>query len=123
MINGAQWTDTVSGSQRAGESEVTRHAVLHSEAPRWDVRNGTRSLRVETTTRYTVNGAGQNSGQPFELSGGGTAMSEGFISEDGRFLGGENRDSTGMTISLPVQQLAIPVSQRLHSTITVLPLP
>jgi len=120
---GEQWTDTVAGSQRAGESEVTRRAIVQSQAPAWDVRNSTRSLRIETVTRYTVSGAGQNSGQPFEMSGGGAATSQGFIAEDGRFLGGESRDSTGMMISLPVQGLAIPVSQRLHSTVSALLVP
>ncbi len=120
---GEQWTDTVAGSQRAGESEVTRRAVVYSQASAWDVRNGTRSLRIEATTSYTVSGAGQNSGQPFEMSGGGATASQAFLAEDGRFLGGESRDSTDMTISLPVQGLAIPVRQRSHSTITAFLLP
>jgi hypothetical protein len=118
---GAGWTDTMSAAQRNGASEITRQGVLHSTAAAWEPHAGARSMRVETTATYNVMGSGQNSGQPFELSGAGTTTGQAFIAEDGRFLGGESRDSTTLTITLPVQRLTIPVSQVLSSSVVTIP--
>src|SRR5207302_1918189 len=82
---------------------------------------GTRSLRLEATSTYQVAGAGQNLGQPFDLSGSGSATVVSFIAADGRYLGGESRDSTSLTVHLAVQGLAVPVTQLTHTTVAVLP--
>src|SRR5207249_5709117 len=44
-----------------------------------------------------------------------------FIAADGRYLGGESRDSTTLTVRLTVQGVAIPVTQVTHTTVAVLP--
>ena len=44
-----------------------------------------------------------------------------FIAADGRYLGGESRDSTSLTVHLAVQGLAVPVTQVTHTTVAVLP--
>lgn len=118
---GAAWVDTVSAVQRSGSSEITRQGVLRSTAPAWEEHAGARSVRIEAASTYSVMGSGQNSGQPFELSGAGAATTRTFLAEDGRFVGGESRDSTTLTITLPVQRLSIPVSQVLSSSVVTLP--
>jgi len=117
---GASWTDTLSVTQRAG-GDVTRRAVQQSRAVAWEDRNGARSLRLETSASYSVSGAGQNGGQFFQISGTGTTTGRLLIAEDGRFLGGESRDSASLALALPAQGLTIPVTQVVHSTVTILP--
>jgi hypothetical protein len=118
---GAGWTDTVSAVQRNCNSEVNRQAVLRSTAAAWEERARTRSLRIETAGIYSVSGSWQSSGQPLTLNGAGTTATQSFVAEDGRFLGGESKDSLTGTITLPVQQLTIPVSQVLSSSVVTIP--
>ncbi len=117
---GAAWSDTVSWTQRGGGAEVTRRTVQQSSAAAWEDHNGTRSLRVEASGTYSVAGSGQNGGQFFQIGGTGTTTARAFLAEDGRFIGGEARDSASLTLTLPAQGLTIPVTQLLHSTITLL---
>lgn len=118
---GTAWTDTMALTQRNGDGAVTRRVTIHSTATAWEDHNGTRSVRIESSTTYSVAGSGQNGGQSFEVGGTGMTTAHAFVAEDGRFLGGESHDSTSLTISLPAQGLAIPVTQVLHSTVSVRP--
>lgn len=118
---GAAWTDTATVTQRGNGGTVTRHSTGHSQAVGWEDRAGTRSLRIEASATYSLTGSGQNGGQPFQVNGTGTSTARSYVAEDGRFLGGESRDSTTLTVSLPAQGLAIPVTQVLQSSVTVRP--
>jgi len=118
---GATWTDTVETTQKAGGSEVSRRTITHATAGAWEDRLGTRSVRVDGTQTYRVAGGGKNAGQPFELSGAGTGSGVSYLAFDGRYLGGEWRDSTNLTVRLPVQGVAVPVIQVTHTTVAVLP--
>lgn len=118
---GDEWTDTLSVTLHAGGAEVTRRAVLASKAIAWAPHAAGWSLEIDTQGAYTVTGSGANNGQPFALTGTGVTVARTFLADDGRFLGGESRDSTVLTVTLPVQSLTIPVTQILHSTVAVLP--
>jgi hypothetical protein len=117
---GAEWTDTVSTSDRAG-IDVTIKAIGHSRAAAWEQRNGTRCLRLEVSSTYTVVGAGEQGGQPLEVSGTGTRTGVHFLAVDGRYLGGEVHDTSAIVVGLPVQGMTVPVRQVSHATIAVLP--
>jgi hypothetical protein len=117
---GAEWTDTVSTSDRAGV-DVTIKSVGHSRAAVWEQRNGTRCLRLEVSSAYTVVGAGEQGGQPLEISGTGTRTGVYFLAVDGRYLGGEVSDTSAIVVGLPVQGMTVPVRQVSHATIAVLP--
>lgn len=117
---GAAWTDTVTENDRAAGS-VTVTSINRSNAAAWEDRNGTRALRVEVTSGFTVKGNGQQAGQPFEVAGTGVRSGIDFVAVDGRYLGGESHDSTSMTISLPVQSMTIPRTQVSKTTVQVLP--
>lgn len=117
---GADWTDTTTTQDRAG-IEVTIKATSHSRATTWEQRNATRSLRLEVRSAYTVVGSGDQGGQPLDVTGTGTRTSLQFIAIDGRYLGGEVRDSSSITVGLPLQGMTVPVLQISNSTITVLP--
>ncbi len=118
---GAAWTDTLETTQKGAGAEVSRRAIMRATAGAWSEYAGTRSLRLEASSTYQVAGAGTNAGQPFELSGSGSATAVSFIAADGRYMGGESRDSTTLTVRLPVQGVAIPVIQVTHTTVAVQP--
>ena len=118
---GAVWTDTVETTQKSGDTESSRHTILHANATGAGERSGVPTLRVESSQSYHVAGSGKNAGQPYELAGEGSANGTALITADGRYVGGESRDSTAFTIRLPVQGVAVPVVQVTRTTVAVLP--
>jgi len=117
---GAAWTDTVETTQKGSDATSSRRATIHATATPWE-RAGVSGLRVETSQTYHVTGSGKNAGQPYELSGDGTATGTAFLAADGRYMAGEVRDSTALTIRLPVQGFSVPVVQVAQTAISVLP--
>src|SRR5262245_47942190 len=117
---GAAWSDTTTENDRAA-GNITITSVNHSKAAAWEDRNGTRTLRLEVTSEFKVQGNGQQAGQPFEVGGAGLRSGVDLIAVDGRYLGSESRDSTNMTITLPIQAMTIPRTQVSKTTVTVLP--
>lgn len=119
---GAAWIDTVETVQRPAGAEVSRRSIVHATtAAAWEDHAGARSLRVVSDQTYQVTGSGKNLGQPFDLSGSGTGTGTVFIAADGRYVGGESRDSTALTVRLPVQGMEVPVIQVARTTVAVLP--
>ena len=118
---GATWTDTVETTQKGGDATSARHATVHASATTWEERAGVSGVRVETSQTYRVTGSGKNAGQPYELSGEGTATGTAFLAADGRYMAGEVRDSTALTIRLPMQGVSVPVVQVAHTAVSVLP--
>jgi hypothetical protein len=116
---GAEWTDTLTTSDRAG-IDVTIKSIAHSRAATWEQRNGTRCLRLEVGSAYSVVGTGEQGGQPLEVSGTGTRTGVQFLAVDGRYLGGEVHDSSAIVVGLPIQGMTVPVRQVSHATIAVL---
>ena len=118
---GGTWTDTVETTQKGGDATSSRHTTIHASASTWEDRAGVSGLRVETSQTYHVAGSGKNAGQPYELSGEGTAIGTAFLSADGRYMAGEVRDSTALTVRLPVQGVSVPVVQVAHTAVSALP--
>ena len=118
---GADWTDTLAGTQRGGGALVTRRTIAHSAAAAWEDRGGVHSLRLDIGASYTIQGSGNGGGQPFELGGTGSVSGVAYVAADGRYLGGESRDSSSLTVSFPVQGLGIPVIQVTRSSVAVRP--
>jgi hypothetical protein len=117
---GASWTDTTTENDRAA-GNVTVTSINRSHAAAWEDRNGTRCVRLEVSSEFTIKGNGQQAGQPFEVAGTGLRGGVDYIAVDGRYMGGESHDSTNMTITLPIQAMTIPRTQVSRTTVTVLP--
>src|SRR5437588_5693901 len=118
---GAAWTDTVETTQKGADATSSRRATIQATATTWPGGAGAPGLRVESSQTYHVTGSGKNAGQPYELSGEGTASGTAFLAADGRYMAGEVRDSTALTIRLPVQGVSVPVLQVTHTAGSVLP--
>jgi hypothetical protein len=119
---GAMWTDTISRSEAVGAfDKLTVTAINNSHASALEDRGGVHSVRINIASQITLAGSGSQGGQPLTLAGAGTRKSVEFVAVDGRYLGGETLDSTNLTITLPLQGLAVPVQQVSHATVKVLP--
>jgi hypothetical protein len=119
---GAMWTDTISRSDAVGAfDKLTVTAINNSHASALEDRGGVHSVRINIGSQITLAGSGSQGGQPLTLAGTGTRKSVEFVAVDGRYLGGETLDSTNLTITLPLQGLAVPVQQVSRATVKVLP--
>ncbi|OLC07019.1 MAG: hypothetical protein AUH42_04340 [Gemmatimonadetes bacterium 13_1_40CM_70_11] len=119
---GAMWTDTISRTDAVGAFEkLTVTAINNSHASALEDRGGIHSVRIDIGSQVTMAGSGTQGGQPLTLAGTGSRQSVEFVAVDGRYLGGETLDSTRLTITLPLQGLAVPVQQVSHATVKVLP--
>lgn len=117
---GSSWTDTTTENDRAAGS-VTVTSVNRAHAAAWEDRNGTRALRIDVNSDFSIKGTGQQSGYQYDVVGTGVRSGTDYLAADGRYLGGESQDSTSMTITLPVQSMTIPRTQVSRTTVTVLP--
>ena len=117
---GAEWTDTVTTTDRT-VVEVTIRSVQRARVASWEERSGARCLRLEVNAAYTVAGAGEQGGQPLQVAGSGTRSTVQFVAVDGRYMGGEFKDSSAIVVTLPMQGATVPVRQLSRYTVTVRP--
>ena len=117
------WTDSTTASDPAncsGGAAIATRSENRRAATTWEDRSGVRALRLEITATYQFSGSGEQGGSPFTLDGSGVGTGVQFLASDGRYVGGELRDSSTLTIDLPVQGISIPRRQIAHTIITVL---
>jgi hypothetical protein len=114
-------TDVTDNPLCSGGSSITTHSANQRTAAAWEDHAGSRALRLESTSHYRFNGSGQQSGNPFTIDGSGAGTGIAYLSSDGRYLGGEQRDSASLTIDLQVQGITIPRRQLSHTVVTPLP--
>lgn len=117
---GAAWTDTLTTTDRAAV-DVQLRSLDSARATAWEDRGGVRCVRLEIRSAYTVVGAGEQNGQPLEVTGTGTRAALLYVAADGRYLGGEVHDTSAISINLPLQGLTVPVRQVSRSVVSVLP--
>ncbi len=118
---GAVWTDTLVATQRGSGSEITKKSVARSSAAALEDRGGVRTFRLEVSSTYDLGGSGLGGGQPFEVRGAGITSGVVYLAVDGRYVGGETRDSANLVIRLPAQGVSVPVIQVTRLTVAVLP--
>lgn len=121
LVPAAAWTDTTTTAERATGGEVQLHSVHQSTVTGWEQRGGVPCLRIQVRGTFTLQGVGEQGGQPFELSGSGTRSAVEFVTADGRYFGGETRDSMNLSVSLPAQGMTVPIRQVLQAVVTVVP--
>ncbi len=114
-------TDITDNPSCSGGSAITTHSANQRTSLAWEDHAGSRALRLETTANYRFNGSGDQGGSPFTIDGSGAGKGVQYVSPDGRYLGGDLRDSTTLTIDLQVQGITIPRRQFSHTVVTALP--
>jgi len=118
---GDTWTDSATATDSPSGTTITSRSLNHRTATTWEDHGGIRALRLEGTGTYQFSGAGEQGGAPFTIEGSGTGTGWQLLAIDGRYLGGEARDSTTLTIDLPMQGITIPRRQIARTTVTALP--
>lgn len=117
------WSDSTEVTDNpscSGGSTIKTHSANQRSTTTWEDHSGSRALRLETSANYRFNGTGEQGGQPFTIDGTGAGTGVQYLGADGRYLGGELRDSTTLTIDLPTQGISIPRRQLSHTTVTAL---
>ncbi len=117
------WSDSTNTTDNScgSSSLMTTQSANQRTAAAWEDHAGSRALRLETIATYHFNGSGDQSGNPFTVAGSGTGNWIQYVGSDGRYLGGELRDSTTLSIDLQNQGVTIPRRQRSHTVVTALP--
>ena len=116
---GADWSDTASSVDR-GVVEMTTKSVNRSRAVTWEQRGDTRCLRIDVISGFTLSGGGLMGGQRRQVSGSGSRVAFQFLAVDGRYFGGEVRDSMAITTTFPDEGETVPGTQISQIIVTVL---
>lgn len=114
-------TDVTDNPQCSAGSTMTTHSANQRTAMAWEDHAGIRALRLESTSNYHFNGSGEQGGNQLTIDGSGAGTGVQYLSSDGRYLGGEQRDSATLKIDVPGQGITIPRRQFSHQVITALP--
>jgi hypothetical protein len=118
------WSDSTNATdnpQCSAGSTMTTHSANQRTAMAWEDHAGTRALRLESVSSYHFNGSGEQGGNQLMIDGSGAGTGVQYLSTDGRYLGGEQRDSATLKIDVPGQGITIPRRQFSHTVITALP--
>ena len=118
---GTTWTDTTTTTTPNMGISVTVRMTRQHRAAGWEDRAGTHALHIATTATYVVTGSGDVQGQSIELSGGGQASSDAYVSAAGVYLGGAASDSALVNANVTSAGMVVPVRRTTRSTITRLP--
>ncbi len=118
---GSTWTDTTTTTTPNMGMAVTVTMTRQHRVAGWEDRAGTHALHIATTATYTVSGSGDVQGQAIQLSGGGQATSDAYVSAAGVYLGGVASDSALVNASLASTGMVVPVRRTTRSTFTRLP--
>jgi hypothetical protein len=121
ILPGERWTDTTEVVTRSTDADITIHSINHRESLPWMDQQGLRTIPVRVESGYTLEGTGQQLGQPFDLNGRGARSTLQHIAHDGRYLGAEVRDSANIEVVLTQMGLTIPGAQVRHDTLSLLP--
>ncbi len=118
---GTTWSDTTTNTAPNMGMAVTVKMMRQHRIAGWEDRAGTHALHIATTATYTVTGSGDVQGQAIELSGGGQATSDAYVSAAGIYLGGAASDSALVNANVTSAGMVVPVRRTTRSTFTRLP--
>jgi hypothetical protein len=114
-------SDTTEMVSTSSDGTVTVRSMNQRSALAWQDRGGVRTLPIRVESNYTVEGSGQQMGQPFTLSGTGSRTMMQSVSADGKFIGNQTSDSARIEVMLTQMGLSIPGTQVRADTVTLLP--
>ncbi len=120
-VAGTTWSDTTTTTTPNMGIAVTVNMTRQHRVAGWEDRAGTHALHIATTATYSVSGSGDVQGQSVELSGGGQATSDSYVSAAGVYLGGASSDSALVNANVVSASMVVPVRRITRSTFTRLP--
>lgn len=117
---GDGWSDTTETTSTITGGTVKTRTLTTYEAAGNEVRDGTRSLRINAAFKASVAGTQETPGGTADIQGTGTGSGTYYIGADGRYLGGTTTQTSSLSVAGAFAPAPIPVSIKQTTTITPL---
>jgi hypothetical protein len=116
---GDNWTDTSETSTNEAGQSITTRTVTNYRVAGAENHNGTHALRIETAFSLSQTGEINNAGGSLGVDGTGTGTATYFVSDDGRYLGGNSTVNSDLQITTAQLPEPIPIKATNTATITI----
>jgi hypothetical protein len=118
---GDTWTDTSETTSSQEGQTLTTRTVTNYSVTGTETRNGARALKLETAFSLSQTGEIVQQGQSLSVDGTGTGTATYFVTQDGRYLGGNSTTSAELQITAASIPAPIPVQVKNTVTVSILP--
>jgi hypothetical protein len=116
---GDNWTDTSETATNEAGQSITTRTVTNYKVAGAENHNGTHALRIETAFSLSQTGEINNAGGSLGVDGTGTGTATYFVSDDGRYLGGNSTVNSDLQITTAQLPEPIPIKATNTATITI----
>jgi hypothetical protein len=117
---GDNWTDTSETATSEDGQSITTRTVTNYRVTGTENRNGTRALKIETAFSLSQTGEVTNDGGTLGVDGTGTGTATYFVTDDGRYLGGNSTVNSDLQITTPQLPEPIPIKATNTANVTVI---
>jgi hypothetical protein len=114
---GDTWVDTVTVNGNRGGIEVNTTIVVTSTFAGDTTFAGEKSWKIQRNMAFTVAGAGAQQNMAMVIEGTGTGERTDFITSKGVYLGSTTTQTAKSTISLPANNMTIPMTTTVTSKV------
>jgi hypothetical protein len=114
---GDSWVDTLRMSGNRGGVDVNTTLIVTSTFAGDTTYAGEKSWRIQRNLAFSVSGAGAAEGQALVIEGTGTGERTDYISSKGVYLGSALTQRSNSTISLPANNMTIPMTTAVTSRV------
>ncbi len=112
---GAAIVDTLADTLHTQGMEIAQVVVMTSTVAGDTTINGEKAIILERTGNMTMTGDGEQGGQQLTLDGTGTVSGKLYVGSTG-LLNGQMENSAQINVSVPQQNMTIPITQKATST-------
>ena len=114
---GDSWVDTLTTSGNRGGIDVNTTVIIKSTFAGDTNYAGEKSWRIQRNLAFSVSGAGAAEGQTLVIEGTGTGERTDYITSKGVYLGSALTQKSSSTISLPANNMTIPMTTEVNSRV------
>lgn len=115
---GDGWTDTTETTNDVTGGSVRTRRVTNYTAAATEMRDGTKSLKIDAAFSASLNGTQKTPGGPAKIEGTGSGSGSYYVGTDGRYLGGMTAQTSSLSVSGAFAPAPIPISIKQTTTIT-----
>lgn len=117
---GDSWTDTTETGSTEGGQSITTRTVTNYRVTGTENRGGARALKIESAFSLSQTGEINNGGGPLGVDGTGTGTATYFVTDDGRYLGGNSTVNSDLQITTAQLPEPIPIKATNTATVSVI---
>lgn len=114
---GQSWVDTLTVNGNRGGLQVNTTIIVTSKMAGDTAYAGEKSWRIHRTLTFTVSGAGEQQGMALVIEGTGSGERTDYITSKGVYLGSALTQTSKSTVSLPVNNMTIPMTTTVTSKV------